>query len=397
MENPPAMAPPTRAQIRRRRAVAILVAALATVAIWAALLRGDTDRGRSENDSAAGASDRVQALVARMSPAQRVDQILLLGFAGTDQTSPVFAELQAHELGGLVIGADNWVDSAQGRQLIAELRATGLEGSRVPPLIATQQEGGQFRSLEDLPPTASELQIGNRGSPQLTESWARTAAAALRAVGVDLNLFPVADVASSTSPLAERSFSDDPPTAAAMTAAAMRGCHNAGLACAPLHFPGLGAASQDTDAGPATVSLDAGSLADRDLAAFDAAFDGRAPAVVLSLAFYAAYDPVTPAALAPEVVTGLLRDQLGYEGAAITDDLGAGAIKATYRIPDAAVAAVAAGADMIQIDSPRDQAGVREALLEAAGSGQIPETRLEEAAGRVLELKRRLGLLERSH
>jgi beta-N-acetylhexosaminidase len=397
MENLPAMAPPTRAQIRRRRAVALLVAALATAAIWAALLRGDSGPGTSENGGAAGASDQVQTLVARMSPAQRVDQILLLGFAGTGQTSPVFAELQDHELGGLVIRAENWVESAQGRQLIAQLRAAGLGGGRISPLIATQQEGGQFRSLEDLPPTASELQIGNRGSPQLTEGWARAAAAALRATGLDLNLFPVADVGSSTSPLAARSFSDDPATAAAMTAAAIRGCRDVGLACAPLHFPGLGAASQDTDVGPATVSLDAGSLADRDLAAFDAAFDARSPAVVLSLAFYAAYDPVTPAALAPDVVTGLLRDQLGYEGAAITDDLGAGAIKATYRIRDAAVAAVAAGADMVQIDSPNDQAGVREALLDAAESGQIPEARLEEAAARVLELKRRLGLLKRSH
>src|SRR4051794_6247345 len=152
----------------------------------------------------------------------------------------------------------------------------------------------------------SELQIGNRGSSHVAEQWAQAGGEALRSAGVDLELFPVADVAPANSPLVERSFSDDPAVAARMTAAALRGCDHAGIACAPLHFPGLGAASQDTDQGPATVSLDAASLAKRDLSPFRAAFAEHAPAVVLSLAFYAAYDPVTPGALAPQVATNLL-------------------------------------------------------------------------------------------
>src|SRR5207244_1348125 len=120
------------------------------------------------------------------------------------------------------------------------------------------------------------------------------------------------------------------------------------------------------------------------------------PAVVVSLAFYAAYDPVTPGALSSAVTTGLLRKRLGYQGAAITDDLGAGAVKATSSVPEAAVAAVQAGSDLIQIDSPADQAGVRNALLRAVANGQISGARLDEAAGRVLELKHRAGLLKGS-
>jgi beta-N-acetylhexosaminidase len=142
------------------------------------------------------------------------------------------------------------------------------------------------------------------------------------------------------------------------------------------------------------VSLSSGELADRDLAAFRAAFSEHVPAVVLSLAFYAAYDSVTPGALSSVVATDLLRKQLHYTGAAITDDLGAGAIKAISTVPQAAVDALAAGADMLQIDSPVDQQGVRDALLHAVSTGEIPESRLEEAVGRVLELKRRAGLLK---
>jgi beta-N-acetylhexosaminidase len=118
--------------------------------------------------------------------------------------------------------------------------------------------------------------------------------------------------------------------------------------------------------------------------------------VVLSLAFYAAYDPVTPGAMSSEIATDLLRDQLGYTGPAITDDLGAGAVKATYKVPAAATLAIEAGADLLRIDSPAEQTGVREALLDAVSSGGLPEERLQEAAGRVLELKRRMGLLKGS-
>ncbi len=115
---------------------------------------------------------------------------------------------------------------------------------------------------------------------------------------------------------------------------------------------------------------------------------------MLSLAFYASYDPVTPGALSESIATELLREDFGFEGLAITDDLGAGAVKATTSVPRAAVEAVVAGADMVQIGSADDQEGVREALLAALDDGELARERLIEAAGRVLELKRAQGLLD---
>ena len=377
--------------------MALLATIAATAAIWAAFLRGgETGGSPLASEQRAGVSPPVAALVRGMSPDQLVDQVLLLGFDGTDATSPAITELRERQIGGVLVGPANWVDASQGATLISALRGAGLAGGRIPPLIVTAQEGGEYRTFPDLPPDARERDIGEGGSPRAAEAWSKAAGEALRAVGVDLNLFPVADVATVDSPVAGRAFSDDAATAAEMTAAAVRGCQDAGIACAVLHFPGLGAASQDTNEGPATVSLDERSLAERDLAAFRAAFAERVPAVVLSLAFYAAYDPVTPGAMSSEIATDLLRDQLGYPGPAITDDLGAGAVKATYKVPAAATMAIAAGADLLQIDSPADQTGVREALLHAVSSGVLPEARLQEAAGRVLELKRRMGLLKGS-
>jgi beta-N-acetylhexosaminidase len=376
----------------RRRLIAVILAVVATAGLWLVLFR-DGDDGEATPRPSRGVSDPVAALVRGLSPAEQVSQVLLLGFDGTDQTSPIFATLASQELGGVLIGPQNWLDAKQGRTLAGALRATGLSGRRTPPLIVAAQEGGEYRSFPDLPPAATQLEVGDAGSVPGAEAWARDTGEALRAAEIDLNLSPVADVATLDSPIADRAFSDDPAVAAPMTAAAVRGCRAARLACAAIHFPGLGAASQDTDQGPATVSLDAGSLADRDLQAFRAAFAERVPAVGLSHSFYAAYDPVTPAALSEPVTTGLLRDELDYDGLAITDDLGAGAIKAGYTVSEAAVAAIQAGADLIQIASPEDQAGVRDALLQAVQSGAIDEARLAEAAGRVLELKRAHDLL----
>ena len=301
----------------------------------------------------------------------------------------------------------NWVDSVQLASLVGDLRAAGRSGGRIPPLLAAPQEGGPYRAFPDQPPVERQLDIGDAGDPGLAESSARAAGIALRKLGFDMNLFPVADVAPLDSPIGDRAYSDDPVVAEALTAAAIRGCRAAGIACAPKHFPGLGAALQSTGEGPARVGFDELTLHDRDLLPFEAAFAEGAEAVVLSHAFYTAYDPVTPASLTPLVTFELLREELGFEGVAITDDLGAGAIVARgaaaeaggqgpaggSAVTAAAVAALQAGADLLMISEPQDQEGVAKAILEAVGTGELSEGRLDEAVGRVLLLKQELGLL----
>jgi beta-N-acetylhexosaminidase len=398
----------TRAQVARRRAVAVAVAAVATVLAWLLLIRGDgEERTGSGADVAGEVPAPVRELVAGMSPEEKVDGVLLLGFEGTDARAKLVDRLRARQLGGVLVASRNWVNSVQLGSLVVDLRAAGRSGARIPPLVAVAQEGGPYRAFSDQPPAERQLDIGDAGDPRLAESSAQTAGIALGKLGFDMNLYPVADVAPLQSPIADRAYSDDPAVAEALTAAAIRGCRSAGIACAPKHFPGLGAASQSTGQGPATVGLDELTLRDRDLPPFEAAFAEGAPAVVVSHAFYTAYDPVTPASLSPLVTFELLREELGFEGVAITDDLGAGAIvargaaaEAAGRAPAggtavtaAAVAALQAGADMLMISEPEDQDGVPKAILDALGTGDLAEDRLDEAVGRVLMLKRELGVL----
>jgi beta-N-acetylhexosaminidase len=382
-----------RASVTRRRLVAGAVVVAIAVAAYLVLSDDNSANDVSTVTLPADVSPQSGILAQQLTAEQLVDQVLLIGFDGTDRSAPLIAELADRQIGGVQVGPQNWAGAAEGAALTEAIREAGSTAARIPPLVVAAQEGGRYRSFTDLPPEQTELQIGDAGSVDAAETWARDTGRALRRSGFDLNLFPVADVATLDSPIADRAFSDDPVVAAQMTAAAVRGCRDARIACAALHFPGLGAASQDTDEGPATVSLDPASLGARDLQAFEAAFAERVPAIVLSLAFYAAYDPVTPGALAPSVATDLLRNQLGYNGLAITDDLDSGAVRTSYSVSQAAVAAIKAGADMVQVDSPERQDAVRKALLDALNSGEISEARMREAAGRVLELKRKLGLL----
>ena len=318
-------------------------------------------------------------LVRDMSVEEQISQVLLLGFEGDPRTVP-------SGLGGVLVRADNGAGAA---------KALAKTGGEIPPLVVASQEGGEYRSFPDLPPGERQLDIGRKPSPDASRAWAEETANALEAQGFHLNLFPVADIASLDSPLAGRAFADDPELVTSLTKAALEGCEEAGLTCAPLHFPGLGLASQDTAQGPATISADAGILAERDLLPFRAAFRSEASAVVVALGLYPAYDAIVPAALASEVVTGLLRDELGFKGVAISDDLEAGAVQATYSTPDAAVEALDAGIDLIQISDPEKGAEAAKALAKAVKAGKVSSERLAEAAERVIRLKRKLGLIKR--
>ena len=317
-------------------------------------------------------------LVRKLSVPEQVDQVLLSGFDGEAGEVP-------EGLGAILVGSEN---GAQAAKVLA--KGTG----DIPPLVVASQEGGEFRSFPDLPPAERQLDIGREDSPEAARTWAAAGAKALGAQGFHLNLFPVADVATLDSPLAGRAFSDDPALVARLTEEALVGCDEAGLACAPLHFPGLGLASQDTARGPATVSVDDETLEARDLVPFRAALRSKAPAVVLSLGLYPAYDPIVPAALSKAVATDLLRKDVGFKGVAISDDLESGAVQVTYSTSTAAVEALRAGVDLIQISDPGSASAAAEALVEAVKKGDLPKERLAEAAERVVRLKRQVGLID---
>jgi beta-N-acetylhexosaminidase len=373
----------------RRGVLAGVVVLLVGAAVASVLIQGSGDDDEAKEPTGkAGAP--VQKAAQGLSAVQEVDAVVVSGF----ETSAAGAKLaRGAQLGGLLVGPEDWFGTFKGRTMLSRLRAQSTAGGRIPPLIVGVQEGGAYRAYPGLPPALGQRQIAQTNDPAEATEWAAGTGRALDKAGFDLNLAPLADVATLDSPLSDRAFSDDPELVTAMTAASVRGCRRSGIACATPYFPGLGAASIDPRQGPATVGLDPDTLETRDLAPFRAAIAERVPAVVVSLALYAAYDPVTPGALTPSIVQGLLRDELGFKGVAISDDLSAGGPALGMPATDAAVQALAAGIDLVVVSDPGEAAAVRKAVLAAARDGAIPEDRLQEAIDRVLSLKQRLGLL----
>lgn len=309
----------------------------------------------------------VRAQAAALSREQQIAQLFLVGFEGVDAS--VFPALRERGWGGLILTADNVLSP----DLVGVLAGETAVGWSVPPLVATSEVAGFELPTQSPGASASAVRV---------ETQAR--AAAFRAAGVNLVLAPRADVAITAD---EGTFGDDPERVARLTAAAVRGWRAGGVVPAPGRFPGEGAASQDPLQGPASVGLSRSELAARDLVPFRAVL--RAPAMTVSSAAFAAYDPVTPASLTPAIVRDLLRGELGYQGVAISDDLAGAAAATAGSVADAAVEALRAGIDVVQISDPAEAEAAYRAVLRA----RIPRGRLQDAVLRVLALKRATGLV----
>jgi beta-N-acetylhexosaminidase len=234
-------------------------------------------------------------------------------------------------------------------------------------------------------------QVSAGGAAQAA-SQARAAAVVLKAHGVTMTLAPVADVGAAGGGVQDRVFSDDTQAVSRLVSAAVRSYRAAGMIPAVGHFPGQGTASQDPYQGTATVGLSLPDLRRRDLPPF-AGVIRDAPAVIVSNAVYAAYDGVTPAALLPNVVTGLLRGNLGFRGVVMTGDLTDAAGVMGQSVGQVAVSAVKAGDDLLYVSGgPTEQAQAFQAVLDALRKGELSRDRVEASVARVIALKQRYGL-----
>lgn len=213
---------------------------------------------------------------------------------------------------------------------------------------------------------------------------------ALRAIGIDVDLAPVLDVASEGSFIVSRTLSDDPARVAALGSAFGVGLQSRLVAATAKHFPGLGRAAANTDLGPSEVSASRAQLA-RDLRPFRAAIAAGFEIVMVSNATYPALDPERPATQSARVIDGLLRTRLGFTGVVATDDLDAGALAgAGLDEGTAAVGAARAGADLL-LTALSDGERARSALASAIRRGRLSRSRLLESCARTTALRTELS------
>jgi beta-N-acetylhexosaminidase len=348
---------------------------------------------REKGGGGAAVPASVADLARRLPLERKVAQLFLFGFRGTDLTSEIFGRLRRLDLGGVMIAGPNYTDVAQLGGLAGEAAVIASEERHVKPWVMTSQEGGELNSFPDLPPAKLPADLE---SPAEAGAAARDSASTLHGLGVNGVLGPVVDVGGGEtgSALGARVYSDQAEDVAAYAEATVGAYRAEHVFSAVKHFPGLGATDQSTEEGPATVGLGLDELRARDLIPFEAAIDAGVPGVVIGHALYPINDFTVPASLSKAITTDLLRREMHFKGVAITDDLADPAITAIHTVPDAAIRALRAGADMLYISGDAgDQQAAYVSVLRAIQRGRIPRRRLDQAIGRILLAKQDYDLI----
>jgi beta-N-acetylhexosaminidase len=316
--------------------------------------------------------------------AERAAATLVVGLPNvTTVDEPLPQQLMALGVGGVFLSEPNVEDTAQVRALVDGLRA----GSPRPILVSTDEESGRVavtRAIVGAGP--SPRRLAAERTPEQVRAFAAEIGARLAEVGIDLDLAPVLDLdaGSSRGIIGDRSFSAEPEKAATYGLAFAAGLDDSGVTPTVKHFPGQGRSTTDTHAESVTVDVSVDELRRTDLLPFQRAIDAGAPVIMLNHLGYAALDGDLPASMSPKAYA-LLRE-MGFEGVAMTDSIGMGAVHSRWDFPEAAVRALEAGTDAVLATDGNQAVRMRDAIVAAVESGRLPESRLDEAAARVTAL-----------
>lgn len=316
--------------------------------------------------------------------AERAASVLVVGLPNvTDPEDPLAAEVVDLGVSGVFLVQENVQSARQLTALTAGLRARAAR----PFLVSTDEEGGRVSVLRDvLGGGPSPRRLAAERTPQQVQEFGRELGGELAGLGIDLDLAPGLDLDDGPSGgiIGDRSFSADPGEAADYALAFARGLSDSGVAPTVKHFPGHGRSATDTHKEGDVVEASLEELETTDLLPFQRAIDAGVPVVMTNHLEYSEFDAGLPASLSPRAYD-LLRE-MGFEGVAITDSLGMGAVHSRWDFPVSSVMAITAGADLALVKDGSRATEVRDAIVAAVASGELPEERLNEAAGRATAL-----------
>ncbi|HEY0393791.1 MAG TPA: beta-N-acetylhexosaminidase [Candidatus Elarobacter sp.] len=318
--------------------------------------------------------------------------VIAVGFTGTTPATAPLDALRAFNPAGLILFARNVGTTEQLRELVFALRAIDSP----PPLITVDQEGGRVERIQHgVAALPSAMAVGATGDVALAEKLGTLLGRDLARLGINVDLAPVADLSLQPRSVvvATRAYGDDPERVGAFAGAFAHGLERAGVAATVKHFPGHGSTAEDSHVGLPRVTADAATLRARDLVPFQRAIADHAASIVITAhVVIEAFDPDRPATISRNVLTGLLRGELGYDGIVATDCLEMDAIAGSVGTVRGAVEALAAGADLLLISHHLELAEqAAAAIVEAVERGEIPRARLEDAFARVRDLRERLA------
>ncbi|MGI8909689.1 MAG: glycoside hydrolase family 3 N-terminal domain-containing protein [Rubrobacteraceae bacterium] len=328
----------------------------------------------------------------RMSLREMVGQMFVVSVGGTGTDQYIEEMVRNRNVGGVILFEYNMESEAQTRKFVSSLQELSLETEPAVPLfVAVDQEGGDVAHAPWVAPQPAAAEIGARGDVREARAVSEKMGRQLRRAGVNMDLAPVVDTGFGAA-IGSRSFGEDPELVAKMGAASVEGFERAGLVSAAKHFPNHGPATTDSHEGLPIVRHDMATVRFRDLPPFEAAIEAGVPMVMMGHLVYPAIDPERPASLSPEAYR-LLREDLDFDGVAVTDDVAMAGATGGGTPARAAVRAVKAGADLLIVSSPQpQQAAAYDAVLAAVEDGEIPRSRIRASVERVMEVKEKYPL-----
>ncbi|KAB7706642.1 beta-N-acetylhexosaminidase [Bacillus aerolatus] len=332
---------------------------------------------------------KTEKIIAAMTPEEKIGQIIMVGFHGTEASTEIKDLIQNKRIGGVIYFDRNMSSASQVAKLSNSLQELA-EASPfdVPLMMAVDQEGGDIlRMRENVSPIPSQQQLGQMASAEEVYNVAKLNGKELDSMGIHINFSPVLDLSETDT----RSFGKDPKKTYEYGAKVIQGLNDSSVTGAVKHFPGHGRSNVDPHVETSSVEADQLELENSDLYPFAKMIqekDNGQFFVMVTHVKYPAYDKDKPASLSPIIMEQLLREKLGYDGLVVTDDLEMGAVNKYYSYEDMGKEAVQAGADLLLVCHEYEhQLEVYNALIKAVKSGEIPIERINEAAGRVISYK----------
>ncbi|MFC6547209.1 beta-N-acetylhexosaminidase [Cohnella cellulosilytica] len=321
----------------------------------------------------------------------QVGQRMMAGFDGPRLDDKFISLVKKWKIGNVILFKWNVTDKEQLQELCEDIQRLVIQETGRPAFIAIDQEGGAVSRLsDDATRVPGAMAIAATGDPANAYSAGKITGLELRALGVNFNLSPVLDVNSNDANpvIGVRSYGERPETVIRYALPMMRGLDDSGTLSCGKHFPGHGDTSVDSHLALPVVDKTMDELRSVELAPFQAAVEAGIPAIMSSHIVFPRVDPGKPATLSRQILTGLLREEMGFQGLIMTDCLEMKAIQHTVGTVQGTVEAIKAGADLVLVSHTAALAAdSAEAILRALESGELDPEEWEQSVERIAALK----------
>jgi len=342
----------------------------------------------------------IKALMESMSVEDKIGQMIMVGFDGQSLTPELESHLNEIHAGNVIFLGRNYANPQQMWEFTSALqRMASRRPAPVGLFTAIDQEGGVVaRLLNGVTVFPGNMALGATAQTHYARRAAEVTAQEMLQLGLNMNLAPVLDVNNNPGnpAIGVRSYGESPELVAAMGAEAVAASQSAGVLATAKHFPGKGDVTRDSHIDLPHVAHSRERLNRVELAPFQAAIAAGVGAIMTAHVTFPAIEPepLLPATMSQKVLQGLLREELGFRGIIITDDLFMGAISKSYGLAEAAIRSINAGADIVLMcHKPDEQAIAIKAVWEAARSGRISMDTIDSSVRRVLSVKALFGIL----